>query len=57
MIPYKDTFAAKGSALAAAIEKSPADAKKVYDQTTIRYMAMHSPADRAWFAAKWKEAA
>lgn len=51
LIPYKDTLAGKGSQLAAAIEESPAAAKKVYENTTARFDAMYAgaAADRAWF--------
>lgn len=54
-IPYKDTTAAKSSALAAAIALSQAAAKKVYEETTQRFNALHSEADRAWFRS-WRTA-
>lgn len=57
MIRYKDIFVGKSSALAEAIEKGSAEAKKTYDETSARYAAMHSKEDRAWFAAKSKRAA
>lgn len=43
-VPYKDTFAAKGSQLYLAItEGRTADAKKIYAETSARYHAtMHS---------------
>lgn len=55
--PYKDTLAAKGSQLAAAIEESPAAAKKVYENTTARFDALYpaAAADRAWFRS-WRSA-
>lgn len=48
---YKDTIVGKGPALAAAIEESPAAAKKVYEETTERFDAMYPEAkrDRLWF--------
>jgi hypothetical protein len=40
-IPYKDTFAAKGSALYEALmEKDAKKAKAVYDATTARMKAL-----------------
>ncbi len=57
MTPYKDTHAGKGSALAKAIEESPAAAKKVYGETTMRANALYpaAAADRAWFR-NWRTA-
>lgn len=49
MNAYKDTHVGRGSALAQALEKSPAEAKKVYEETTARYLAMYSAEDRRWF--------
>lgn len=53
--PYKDTVAAKGSQLAAAIEESLGAAKKVYENTTARFDALYpaAAADRAWFRS-WR---
>ena len=55
--PYKDTQAAKGSQLAAAIEESPGAVKKVYENTTARFDALYdgAAADRAWFR-NWRSA-
>lgn len=39
-VPYKDTFAAKGSALHLALsENRAADAKRIYAETSARYHA------------------
>jgi hypothetical protein len=56
MALYKDTFVAKGSELEAAIAKGPDEAKKVYDETTRRYEAQYSQADRDWFWTHQKDA-
>lgn len=55
-IPYKDTLAAKGSQLAAAIAESPAAAKKIHDETAARFDAMYPGAkdDRVWFST-WRK--
>lgn len=55
MRAYKGTYVGKGSALAEAIEKGDAEAKKVYDETTQRFDAMYSQEDRTWFYTKHKE--
>jgi hypothetical protein len=57
MITYKDVWVGKGSALAKALEESPAAAKKVYDETTTRFDALYpgAAADRAWFR-NWRQA-
>lgn len=40
-VAYKDTFAAKGSALYAAItEDRPAEAKRIYAETSARHYAL-----------------
>ncbi|GAC1605797.1 MAG: hypothetical protein NVS3B3_04360 [Aquirhabdus sp.] len=56
-IKYKDTWAAKGSPLAVAIEESPATAKKIYDETTDRFDAMYPGAkdDRIALTKMMKE--
>ena len=42
-LPYKDTLAAKGSALyEALIEKDLAKAKKIYDDTTQRFYQLYN---------------
>jgi hypothetical protein len=52
---YKDTLVGKGSQLAAALEKSEAEAAKVYKDTTERFFALHGKGDAGWFINKHKE--
>lgn len=52
---YKDTFVAKGSALAQALDaKDDKLAKRVYDDTTASYEATYPKADRDWFFERQK---
>jgi hypothetical protein len=41
----------KGSALAQALEKSEAEAKKVHAETSERYNQQYNAEDRIWFSA------
>lgn len=52
---YKDTFVGKNSALASALEKSDAEAKKVYDETTANFNKLYSKEDREYFMNKHRE--
>jgi hypothetical protein len=45
----------KGSALAQALEKSEADAAKIYKETTERFFALYGKEDAGWFINKHKE--
>lgn len=46
-VPYKDTFAAKGSALYQALTEGKQDeAKKIYAATTERYYASLKPKEK-----------
>lgn len=54
MKKYRDTYAAKGSGLYAALEipndkERSVAAKKIYDETTEKYNKTYSAEDREWF--------
>jgi hypothetical protein len=51
---YKNVYVGKGSALAEALEKSEAEAKKVYEATGAAFLATYKDS-AAWFYSKAKE--
>lgn len=49
-VPYKDTFAAKGSQLHEALaNKDVKAAKAIHEDTTRRFDALYPAGDRQWF--------
>lgn len=54
MYRYKDTTVGKGSELAAALERSDAAAKHVYENTTEAFFKLYGN-DATWFIAKHRE--
>lgn len=52
---YKGILVGKGSALAEALEKSEADASKVYKETSLRFEALYGKEAASWFYNKHKE--